>query len=201
MLMGLSSRLPLLAMVVALSFPASSQSVPSAHGGGLPLTVGVGLSSYSIDWGPGRRMEGITAWADWNLTDAPSLLRGFSIEAEGRDLNFGRPTGLLRHRLDTFEGGPVYTWRHFHSVRPYAKYLIGIGSIDFDPYELNPAYSHDTRNVYAPGLGAQFRTTRDFWLRVDYEYQFWPKLFGTNSSNPNGITASVSYNFRALRRK
>ena len=45
--------------------PAHSQVTPAATQGGLPVVVGLGGADFSIDWGPGTRMEGITAWVDY----------------------------------------------------------------------------------------------------------------------------------------
>jgi hypothetical protein len=81
-------------LVIALlstSIPLFSQAAPSAAEGGLPLVVGVGFSNYDSDWS--GRINGVALWIDWNLDRGPSFLRGFGIEAEGRDLNYGR-TGV-----------------------------------------------------------------------------------------------------------
>ena len=140
-------------------------------------------------------MEGITAWADVGIPHIPNFLNGFGIELEGRDINIGRPSGISRMRQDTFEGGPIYTWRHYRRVQPYAKYLIGIGSIDFDFPGAPGRYTHDTRTVYAPGFGLQAKVFKGIWVHGDYEYQFWPKLFGPHALNPNGFTFGVMYDF------
>ena len=81
------------ALLVAAVLPLHSQVSPAATQGGIPLVVGAGFSDYSIDWGPGQRMEGISAWADWFPGRLPTALRGLGIEAEGRDIDFGRPAG------------------------------------------------------------------------------------------------------------
>ncbi len=44
--------------------PTHSQVVPEATQGGLPVVAGLGGADFAIDWGPGTRMEGITAWVD-----------------------------------------------------------------------------------------------------------------------------------------
>ena len=104
----------------------------------------------------------------------------------------------MRH--DTAEGGPTYTWRRLRKFQPYGKYLMGIGSIDFDPLPgAPPTYTHDTRTIYAPGGGAQYRVFKSLWVRGDYEYQFWPNLFGAHSLNPNGFTIGAMYDFGGRR--
>jgi opacity protein-like surface antigen len=190
-------KLSLAAIFVIAAIPAFSQVAPSAHEGGLPLVVGVGFSNFATDFGPGRRMDGVSVWADWQPSRLPGALRGLGIEAEGRDINFGRPSALSKMRQDTAEGGPIYTWRHYRNFHPYAKYLIGFGSIDFPPYG---TYSHDTRTVLIPGGGAEYRAYRNIWVRGDYEYQYWRHIFGPHDLNPNGVTIGVSYDFGSFRR-
>jgi opacity protein-like surface antigen len=124
------------------------------------------------------------------------------LELEGHDINFGRPSDLSTMRQDTFGGGPIYTWRHYRTFHPYAKYMIGMGSIDFPPLPNSPpTYTHDTRTVYAPGGGLEYRAFRNLWVRGDYDYQYWPKIFGLHTLTPNGCTFGVAYDFRGRGRK
>jgi len=198
MRLHLASRLTLAAVFAILSIPAFSQVVPAASEGGLPLIVGGGFSNFDLDYGKDngntRRMEGGTIWANWTLYNAPSLLRGIGIEIEGRDINYGRPATLPKMRQDVGEGGVIYPWRHYRNFKPYGKFLIGMGSIDFPSN--NPKYTHDTRAVYSPGGGLEYRVWRNVWVRADYEYEFWLHLFGPNALNPNGYTIGASYDFR-----
>jgi opacity protein-like surface antigen len=195
-------RLVLATLFLAGAYSAFSQVVPSAREGGLPLVVGAGVSDFSLDYGAGRRMEGVSAWADWNLYRMPSFLHGLGIEFEGRDIDIDRPSSLSRMRQDTGEGGVIYTWRHYHNFHPYAKYLAGIGSIDFPPASANqPLYTHKTNFVNSPGGGLEYRLFRNIWVRGDYEYQFWPNLFDRQTAlNPNGVTIGASYDFRSIHR-
>ncbi len=185
-------KIVLAGLLFAGALPLFSQSAPTATQGELPLTVGFGMSSWDVDWAHGR-MQGITAWADWNFYQAPSVLRGLGIEAEGRDINWGRVHQPSNYRQDTAEGGPIYTVRKFSRFQPYAKYLLGIGSMDFT-IPGHPHYHHDSRELYAPGLGVTFFATKSILVRVDYEYQFWGKLFG-GTPNPQGFTLGAAYDF------
>lgn len=196
--------------------PVMAQVVPAAEQGGLPLVAGAGVSGFNIDWGQDafgrvRYMEGVTVWLDWNLTrlPGPSLLRGLSVEMEGRDINFGLPASLSNAELhdtgtnmrqDTGLGGVTYTWRGFHRVHPYGKALAGIGSIDFPPLAASPpTYRHDNRTITAFGAGADLRVWRSLWARADWEYQFWPDLFGSpHPLTPTGITIGAVYDFKGL---
>lgn len=183
---------------------ARSQVVAAGHGRPLhiPVAVGFGGADFNLDWGIDQyggqhRMAGITAWVNTDVPVLSRLLKGLAIEVEGRDLNYSHPTGLSKLRQSTILGGPTYTFRSHLPIRPYAKYFAGIGSIDFPP---RGNYSHDTRVVTAPGGGVEARLWGPLWVRGDYEYQFWPKLFGPHTLNPNGFSFGIEFDSRSLHR-
>ena len=177
--------------IVGVSTVSFSQVVPPGERRGLPLNVGVGYSNFASDFS--GRIAGIAVWADWTFYQAPGHLRGLGIEAEGRDLNYGRTGTMDNLRFDTIAGGPIYTFRHYRRFHPYGKFLFGFGSIDFT--SSLPTYSHDTREFYDPGVGLDYRLTRTIWLRGDYQYQIWPDLFPGGALHPNGFTIGASYDF------
>jgi len=191
----LPPKLILAALFVGAVFPVHSQVVPTARQGSVPIVIGAGFSDFSLDWGPGKRMEGISAWVDWYPNRLPGVLHGLGIEVAGHDINYGLPSGFSRMRQDTGEGGAIYAWNHFHNFRPYVKYLAGIGSIDFPSAS---AYSHDTFLVLSPAAGVEYRAWGHIWIRGDYEYQYWHHTFGPHDLNPNGFTIGASYDFRPL---
>jgi hypothetical protein len=211
------TTLVLAALLVAGAFPVAAQVAPSAVSGGWPIVAGVGVSGFNMDWGHDRfgrprYMEGITGWFDWNLTrlPGPGFLRGLGVEIEGRDIDFGLPASLsdarvgdtgtnLRH--DTGLGGVIYTWRRYRKVHPYGKAMAGLGSIDFPPLPASPpTYRHDSRSITAFGGGADIRAGRNVWLRADWEYQFWPGLFGSpHPLTPTGITIGAVYDFKGAQ--
>ena len=194
MRLKLSPKLILTALFAAAVIPVYSQVTPAARQGSLPIEIGAGFSNYSVDWGPGRRMDGITAWLDWYPTNLfPPTLNGLGFEVTGHDIDYAKPAGLERLRQDTGMVGPIFQWNHSHYFHPYVKYLIGIGSIDFPP---DGKYSHDTFLVMAPAGGAEFRAWRHVWIRGDYEYQFWHDTFGPTDLTPTGFTVGASYDFR-----
>jgi len=187
------------ALVLALIFgcvaiPARSQVVQPAKQGKLPLTVGFGFADYSLDWDHSRRGDGLSTWVDWRLHRLPPVLNGLGIQLEWRSIWFNIPSELKGHRMDTGLGGVYYQFRKYELIRPYAKYNLGFGSIDFPSNPPSPpsAYTHDTRNIYAPSAGADVRLWKGISARVDYEYQFWPEIFGPHSLNPNGFTIGAS---------
>jgi len=176
---------------------AFSQAAAAAYQGSLPFTIGAGVSNLDVDWGH-NRMYGIAAWAQWHPKFLSPAFNGFGLDAEGRDVNYGRGSTLPSNfRMDTFGGGPMYTWRHFRNFQPYGKGLIAIGSIDFRLH-LHSNYTHDTRNVYISGGGFNYRIYHHLWLRADYEYQMWPN-FLARTLDPQGFTLGASYDFRSLR--
>lgn len=165
-----------------------------------PIELGVGVSDYNMDWGKDQyggqhRQDGVTVWFNTDIPLVSRALKGLALEIEGRDLNFSHPTGLSRLRQDTILGGLTYTYRSSIPIRPYAKFLAGMGSVDFPP--IGPSYAHDTRAVTAPGLGVEAKIHGPFWVRGDYEYQFWRHLFGPNSLTPNGFTFGVEFDSRS----
>jgi Outer membrane protein beta-barrel domain len=188
-------KLTLAILFVTASIPAFSQVAPAATEGGLPLVVGVGISDYDLDWGYGRRMVGISPYIDWNLDHLPGLLRNVSIEGEAHFIDFARPTSIQpRMQQDTVEGGLMYTWRHYRNLAPYVKAMGGVGTIHFPSDSI--FYTRDRFNVIAPGGGLEYHIWRQFWVRGDYEYQFWQHTFGPHDLTPQGFTIGASYHFR-----
>ncbi len=181
-------------LFIGAALPAHAQVTYSAQEGKQPFTVGVGVSNFSDDWGiQNPRQVGITLWVDWRFPRMPPVLDGLGIEFEGRDVNYATPSYLPGHRMDTALGGPMYQFRRKGRFRPYGKYLMGIGSIDFP--NTGSTYSHDTRAVFQPGVGFDLRCWSRFSARVGYDYQFWHQLFGPHDLNPNGFTAGLVYDF------
>lgn len=177
---------------------ARAQVTYSAQEGKLPFTAGLAFSNFSDDWGISNpRQNGVTLWADWRF-QLPSYLEGLGIEFEGRDINYNTPSGISGHRMDTALGGPFYQWRKRSRYRPYAKYLMGIGSIDFP--SPGATYTHDTRTVYEPGGGVDVLFWNRFSVRAEYDYQYWHQIFGPNDLTPNGFSVGAVYDFGRMPR-
>ena len=185
-------KLVLAALLAFSTLPVFAQVAPAVKIGGLPLGVGAGVSDYSLDYGSGRRMIGISAWADYNL------FHGLGVEAEGTSIFADKPSELTRMRQDTIRGGGIYKARPFFGVRPYVKGLVGIASIDFP--SSNPLYTHDTYLMYSAGGGAEYRVWKTLYARGDYEYQFWPQYHGQHTLNPNGFTIGATYYLRGIHK-
>ena len=186
---------PVLAVsILSVAVSAFSQVVPSyERKSGWPFTVGAGPVSYDVDLGHGR-MYGFAGWFDIYPGKLPSILHGhLGAEGELREIRFGASSSQPNVRYDTAAMGLIYMWHRLHNVRPYAKILIGDGSVDFP--RLSPTYSHDTRTFTAPGGGIEFRVKQDIWVRADYEYQRWQSLAVYGNLKPQGFTLGVSYDF------
>lgn len=189
-------------LFVATALPLSAQAAYSAERGTWPVAVGAGYSSINMDWGQDshgnpRTVNGVSVWVDWK--QLPRMPRGLGLEFEGEHVNWNQPTALPQLGLDAGLGGPMYTWPHLNRLHLYGKGLIGFGGIYFPPFG---SYSHDTRVIYVPGFGAEFRAWNGFWVRADYEYQFWPHMFGNHHAlNPHGITIGMVYDFSGIHRK
>jgi opacity protein-like surface antigen len=194
---------PLLAVsFLTIAVSAFSQVVPSyERKSGWPFTVGVGPVSYDVDIGHGR-MYGFAGWFDIYPGKLPSILHGhLGAEGELRHISLGASSSQQRNlyapqppvRYDTAAMGLIYIWHRLKNVRPYAKCMIGDGSVDFPP--LSKSYAHDTRTYTAPGGGLEFRVKQDLWVRADYEYQRWQSLAVYGNLKPQGFTLGVSYDF------
>src|ERR1700760_3504290 len=187
--------LPVLSLfLVGAALSAHGQVTYSGEEGKQPFTIGAGAANFSDDWGiQTQRQVGATLWVDWRPPFVPSVLHGLGVEFEGRTVQFDTPSYLPGHRMDTALGGPMYQFRRHSRFRPYGKYLIGIGSIDFPLPGSN--YNHDTRVVFEPGVGTDVRFWKRFSVRGEYDYQFWHELFGPNDLNPNGFSIGAVYDF------
>jgi opacity protein-like surface antigen len=186
------SKLVLAALFSLSTLSVCAQVAPTVKVSGLPFGVGAGVTDYSLDYGPGRRMIGASAWIDYRIW------HGLGVEAEGTSIFADRPDSLTRMKQDTIKGGAIYKYHPVFHITPYAKGLIGLGSIDFP--DRNPLYTHDTYTVYAVGGGAEYRVWKTLSVRGDYEYEFWDQFRGGKFLNPNGFTVGATYYLRGIHR-
>lgn len=162
---------------------AGAQAPPAARQIPLELSVGAGFSVFNTDWARSD-MTGITA-----LADATYHLH-YGIELEGRTIQFNQFQNL---REDTIAGGPRYVFSA-GKFRPFAKGLIGIGSIDFPDSSL-PSYKHDTFAIYEIGAGSDYKLTDKLALRAQWDFQFWPG-WAPHGLTPRGATIGLVWRFR-----
>ena len=185
-------------LLILVAGSASAQAVYSASEDHPRLSIGVGVSMFSQDWGHNPHPLGIAYNIDYH-PPLPRFLDDLNIEAQGRNLIWNRGTlpvtgAPIVPRTETLGGGLVYHphWVRFHKFEPYIKVLESYGYIHFA--EDDVPYNHDSRTVTAIGGGVDYRLIHRITLRADYEYQWWPELFGPNALTPHGFTISALYN-------
>jgi opacity protein-like surface antigen len=187
------SKLVLAALLTLLTLPGFAQVAPAVKIGGLPLGFGVGINDYSLDYGPGRRMLGVSAWGDY------SLFHGLGIEVEGMSIFADRPSEIQpQMKQNSIKGGIIYKAHPVLGIHPYAKFLGGIGEIYFP--SRNPFYTQDSFTTYAAGGGGEYRVWKTLFVRADYEYQFYENFLGKGTLNPNGVTVGATYYLRGIHR-
>lgn len=174
--------------------PAFSQVASIYSAPGMPVSVGIGPSSYDVDWAHGR-MYGGTIWADWypQFLESFAHVRGLGVEVEARDISLDKHYGQQNMRQDTLGGGMIFDWHLTPRFHPILKGLIEQGSVDFSTN--SPTYSHDTRALTASGGGFEYRFAGPLKVRADYEFQYWIGPLLTKTLNPQGFTLGIAYDF------
>jgi len=187
-------KILLLSFSATAAMPAFSQVVPAAEEGRLPISVGGGLSNFNVDWGH-NNMDGGTLWLDYN---ANILVKGLGFELEVRDISRDRGTNPPNFREDAADVGYIYRWPHYRNFRPYAKYLVGLGSVDY-AVPGDPNLSHANRINAMLGGGMNYRVYRHVWIRADYEFQAWARFVDYSGNTihltPKGVTIGAMYDF------
>ena len=171
---------------VLLAVSARGQVVPSAAGPGHSLWVGAEYSNVnaSFPYQSGQRLWGIGCFADYTV-------RGhIGVEAEARFLRFNSYYGETE---DDYLAGPRYMIRPFGRLHPYAKFLAGLGKIQY-PFQIG----NGTYLALAPGAGVDYRIGRRWSLRAEYEYQFWPNspniaFEPAHELTPSGFHAGIAF--------
>ena len=190
----LASALALLSILFAAgTASARAQVVPSATSGHISLTAGALASVFQPDYmGYGvagtapNRLYGVGAFVDARFT------RWFQVEGEGRWLRFNKYEGIDE---DNYLIGPRLPIHHFRflNATPYAKALVGLGRMNFENNDGSGNYC-----ALAYGGGIDFRLTRRFSARGDFQYQQWlgwPNIPGIQNTPlyPYGASAGVGY--------
>ncbi len=165
-------------LVVAVAGPryASAQAAESADAGRALLSVGAAVSGFTLQYGD-RKILGIAAWVD------ADTIRRFGFEGEVRRLEYHQTANV---HAETYLAGVRY---HLNRGRmqPYVKALGGYGHFNF-------SYNYATGNyfVVAGGGGLDYRLSRRWDARADFEYQEWPQ-FTFGAMNSIGATIGVRY--------
>jgi hypothetical protein len=158
------------------------QATPTASRAG-DLQIGAGISNANTDYVPDR-VNGPTIYVDFDF------YRHFGIEGEFRFLK-DSPSNIYEK---TYEIGGRYSHPFRSRYVPYAKLLYGRGVFNFASYgttTANLAY-----NMFAGGVGLDYRVLPYLNLRGDFEYQRWLS-FPPNGLTPTVITIGAAYRFPA----
>ncbi|MFC5864719.1 porin family protein [Acidicapsa dinghuensis] len=162
-----------------------AQVAPAARVSGIPLTVSIGISDYDLDYGPGRRMQGVDGRIGYEI------FRGIGIDGNARTIFMNTPYPLTRMQQTTYLGGIFYEPQTRWRFRPFVRMGGGIGVIEFP--SRNPFYTRDSYSVYAPSGGVEIPVMARLAIRGEYEYQFWKQYQGPNDLTPQGFTIGVTY--------
>ncbi len=118
----------------------------------------------------------------------------FGVEAEFHQLNDPNSAQHIYER--TYEVGPRYVM-HFRRLAPYTKFMVGRGVFNFPPSPSDPGggpVANLAYNIWAAGVGADYKLRPSINLRVDYEYQRWIG-FPPNGLTPQVFGIGVAYHF------
>jgi opacity protein-like surface antigen len=172
-----------------------AQVVPSATRGHLSLTAGGLASVFQPDYEccgvagtSTNRLYGVGAFVDVRFS------RWVQVEAEGRWLRFNEVEGIGQ---DNYLIGPRLPIHHFQFLHatPYVKVLAGMGKMTFEDSSGSGRYFD-----LAYGGGVDFKLTKRFSARGDFEYQQWPRWpniaepgFANATLFPYGASVGVGY--------
>ncbi len=162
-----------------------AQVVPAATGRTFHLSAGGMASAFQPDISQPyyanipivgtspNRLYGVGTYVDAHFS------RWLQIEAEGRWLHFNEYLGINQN---SYLIGPRIAPYTFHKFTPYGKALAGWGSGSFLTGRcLAIAY----------GGGVDYRLTRRFTARGDFEYQRWHVT--PDNLYPYGASVGLSY--------
>jgi len=174
----------LLLLLGGASPAVHAQAQPAAAGPGSNILAGGGFSAFETDYGQ-RKIGGYFAYVDVHPTWR------YGVEGEARYLRFH--TDLDVTQTDYLGG--VHVYLRPQAFRPYAKFLIGLGRMNF-PFHYGPG----NYLALAPGAGIDYMVSDRLTIRaIDFEYQEWPQ-FTYGNLHPYGISVGLSYRINKLRR-
>jgi len=158
-------------VLIGGALSAYAQVAPSAIGSRKSLSVGImfaaaqpdccveDASGNSVVGSSGNHLYGIGGFVDYRMS------RWLQIEAEGRKLHWNQYNDQNTHESNYFFGlrEPIHT---FGRITPYGKVLAGVGGGGG-----NFLTGHSF--AYAIGGGADYRLSKRWSVRADFEYQHW----------------------------
>ena len=166
-----------LALFLGSSSLLRAQATPTASRAG-DLQIGVGYTIAKPDYGQ-QNFQGFTAYADFDLRSH------LGFEAEFHQIS---TTSNNQSYQRTYEVGGRYFRTYGHLI-PYVKVMVGRGDFNYPFGTTDLAY-----NLYAAGLGADYRIRPSLSLRAEYEMQRWSG-FTNGGLNPQLVTLGLAYHF------
>ena len=172
--------------MLSLMFSAAAvyaQVAPAARGGGQPLWVGGEYSNFVPDYGQSN-LNGLGVMVDFNFMPKLGAL------GEARWLHWSGPGGETQ---SDYLAGVKYRAFKFGRLSLNAKFLLGGVWIQFPGSIGSGSYF-----AYAPGGFVDYRLSRKFLIRGDYEYQILPSApnippYPSNGLTPHGVSVGVEY--------
>lgn len=171
-----------LALFLGSSSLLRAQATATASRAG-DLQIGVGYTIAKPDYGQ-QNFQGLTAYADFDLRSHLGL------EAEFHQV-FTTSNNQSYQR--TYEVGGRY-FRTYGRLVPYVKVMFGRGDFNYPFGQTDLAY-----NLFAAGLGADYRIRPSLSLRAEYEMQRWSG-FTNGGLNPQLVTLGLAYHFASKPR-
>jgi opacity protein-like surface antigen len=166
-----------LALFLASSSLLRAQANPTASRAG-DLQIGVGYTIAKPDYGQ-QNFQGLTAYADFDLRSHLGLEAEFhQVSSTTSDQSYQR----------TYELGGRY-FRAYGPLVPYLKIMFGRGDFNYPFGATDLAY-----NLFAAGIGADYKLRPSLSLRAEYEMQRWSG-FSSPGLNPQLVTIGVAYRF------
>ena len=189
----MSSKLLVAAAALIFSVSCLAQVGPAGEKTPLNLSVGGGMDYWWGDWGGAVKRFGPSAWVTADIS------HGVGVNLEGHSMIVGGRIPNPSYKYFVGEGGVIYTYHRWRTIRPFVKGEIGYASLSFPRTGLS--YSHQDERTWSVGGGGEYRTYKRLWTRVDYTYDFFPNFYSLISGefhtlNPNGITFGETYHFR-----
>lgn len=95
-------------------------------------------------------------------------------------------------------GGGIRFEHRFHYFQPYGNFFISSGTIRYNfanPYNPHPtgaSYTSDNSIVYSPGFGLDYKLSRYWGARLDYQFEFW-NLGNDQTLTPQAMSFGILY--------
>lgn len=165
---------------------AYAQVVPATKGGESTLWVGGEYARFAPDYGAGD-LNGAGALFDLNVTPKIGVIGEF------RWLHWS-PSEDVGETQSDYLGGVKYRLFKWYRLSGDAKFVLGGVWIRFPDDIGSGSYF-----AFAPGGTLNYRLSRRFLVRGDYEYQFLPSAPNipgqpNNGLQPRGFSVGVMYN-------